>query len=111
MVLARHSELTRTTRKGTYGKTQANVAVSNLNSLLRFAMHHYETDDGQPIIVSNPVTTLSQNRVWYRLGLRRVIIPDHKLSDWYQTILSLRQKMIRADQNLYFLNVLDIGLI
>src|ERR1700738_5058079 len=75
MVLARHRELIRTTQQGTSGKTQANVAMSNLNSLFRFAMHHYETDDGQPIIVSNPVTSLSLNRVWHRLGYRRVIIP------------------------------------
>ncbi|RTL42400.1 MAG: DUF4102 domain-containing protein [Candidatus Melainabacteria bacterium] len=95
MVLARHRELTRTTQQKSSGKTQANMAMSNLNSLFRFAIHHYESEDGTPLIVSNPVVTLSQNRVWHRTGVRRVIIPDHKLSDWYQAVLSLRQKMIR----------------
>jgi integrase len=95
MVLARHRELTRPTHQGTPGKIQANSAMSYLNSLFRFAIHHYESEDGQPLIVSNPVVTLSQNRVWHRTGVRRVIIPDHKLSNWYQAVLSLRQKMIR----------------
>lgn len=84
MVLARHRELTKPTHQGTSGKVQANSAVSYQNSLFQFAMHQYESEEGKPLIVSNPVVPLSQNIVWHRTGVRRVIIPDHRLFDCYQ---------------------------
>ena len=95
MVGSRHQELTRTSRYGTSGQVQANMTMRILRTVLNFASNNYETADGQPIIVLNPVRRLSQNRSWHREQRRHVIIPDSKLGAFYRALLSLRQVYIR----------------
>jgi len=105
MVETRHRELTRLTRQGTSGKAQANTAMERLGILINFAMNKYEIN-GQPIIQKNPVDRLSQVRAWHRIPPRQVVIPDHKLSDWYQAVKSLKDTKIRD----YLLLLLLTGL-
>jgi integrase len=105
MVEKRHRELTRLTRQGTSGKAQANTAMERLRILINFAMNKYEIN-GQPIIQKNPVDRLSQLRAWHRIPPRQVVIPDHKLSDWYQAVKSLKDTKIRD----YLLLLLLTGL-
>jgi hypothetical protein len=76
MILARHRELGSQV-SGNY----ANQIMCTLRTLLYFAMEHYETPDGQPIILINPVSKLSKNQMWYRKRRRQGVIPDHKLAD------------------------------
>jgi integrase len=76
-----------------------------LGTLLNFAAANYEID-GKPIIVVNPVRRLSLNRRWYPERRRQTIIPDHKLRDWYDAVMSLRQQTVRD----YLLLVLFTGL-
>jgi len=90
MVEARHRGLCHTTQFGTEGKGQANLAMKLLRAVLNFAADYYETEDGQPLISVNPVRRLSQNKSWYRLAPRQTIVPDHKLADWYQAVVSLK---------------------
>jgi integrase len=106
MIQSRHQALTRTTKQGTTGEVQANMAMRILRTVLNFAASNYETDDAQPIITMNPVRTLSQNRSWHRERRRRVIIPDQKLGAWYRAVMSLRQIYIRD----YLLLLLLTGL-
>jgi integrase len=95
MIQSRHRSLTRTTKQGTSGQAQANMAMRILRTLLNFAAINFETADAQPLISLNPVRTLSQNRSWHREKRRRVIVPDNKLGDWYRAVMSLRQIYIR----------------
>ena len=106
MILSRHQSLTRTTKQGTTGEVQANMAMRILRTVLNFAASNFETADAQPIIAMNPVRTLSQNRSWHRERRRRIIIPDHKLGNWYRALMSLRQIYIRD----YLLLLLLTGL-
>ena len=95
MVNARHQKLTCTTKQGTSGEVQANMAMRVLRTFLNFAASNFETADAQPIITMNPVRTLSQNRSWHQERRRRVIIPDQRLGEWYRAVTSLRQIYIR----------------
>jgi integrase len=106
MIQSRHRELTRTTKQGSSGEVQANMAIRILRTLLNFAANNYETSDGQPIITLNPVRRLSQNRSWHLEPRRRVILLDSKLGDWYRAVMALRQKTVRD----YLLFVLLTGL-
>jgi integrase len=94
MVESRHRELTRVTRQGTSGKAQANSTMEQLSVLINFAMNKYEID-GKPIIQKNPVDRLSQIRAWHRIPPRQNVIPDYRLAQWYQTVMSLRDDKIR----------------
>jgi integrase len=77
-----------------------------LRTLLNYAADNYETANGQPIILVNPVRRLSQNKAWHREYRRQVVIPDNKLVDWYQAVVSLRQHTVRD----YLLFLLLTGL-
>jgi integrase len=105
MVVQRHLDLRRPTRQGTSGETQANQVMRILGTVLNFAAANYEID-GKPIILVNPVKKLSYNRQWYPDRRRQTIIPDHKLADWYDAVISLRHKKIRD----YLLLLLFTGL-
>lgn len=105
MVEQRHADLRRTTRQGTSGEAQANTVMHMLGTLLNFAAANYDIDE-KPIILYNPVKRLSQNRRWYPERRRQTVIPDHKLPDWYQVVVSLRHPTIRD----YLLLLLFTGL-
>src|SRR5262249_13384863 len=94
-VLQRHKELTKPTRQGTDGRAQANKALEILRILFNFAIDTYETQNGEPILQANPVTTLNRNRSWHRTKQRQQIIPDAKLPLWYNEVMKLRQTTIR----------------
>ncbi len=105
MVEQRHIQLRRTTRQGTSGEAQANTVMHLLGSLINFAAANYEVD-GKPIILVNPVKRLSHNRRWYMQRRRQTLLPDHKLSEWFKTVKSLKQQTVRD----YLLLLLFTGL-
>jgi integrase len=105
MVVARHRELTRTTRQGTSGKTQANMAMERFGILVNFAANNFEVD-GVPIVRSNPVKKLSQLRAWHPKTRRQTIIPDHKLAAWYEATMSVSRSVVSD----YLLLLLFTGL-
>ena len=76
-----------------------------LRALLNFASDQYEID-GEPALAVNPVQRLSRNKSWYRIQPRQGVIPDHKLSAWYQAVMALENGTIRD----YFLLLLFTGL-
>ncbi len=61
---------------------------------------------GRSIIQNNPVDRLTQIRAWHRIPRRQTVIPDHKLTLWYQAVVSLKNKKIRD----YLLLLLFTGL-
>lgn len=105
MVEARHRELTKVTRMGTSGKTQANAALERLSILINFAMTTYEVD-GEPIMHRNPVDRLSHIRAWHEIPRRQNVIPEHKLAEWNRAVSSLRDTKVRD----YLLLLLFTGL-
>src|ERR1700733_5109395 len=105
LIEERHNELGKGAQNGATGEAYANLAMRVLRAVLNFAADNYETD-GQPIISANPVSRLSRNKRWYRIQPRQGVIPDHKLSQWYHAVMSLKNKVIRD----YLLLLLFTGL-
>ena len=58
-------------------------------------MFHYDTPDGSPVIMINPVKYLSDCRAWYRIHRRQTLIKPHQLTDWYQGTLKLESHTAR----------------
>jgi integrase len=106
MIETRHRELCRPNKYGGDGKAQANLSMKLLRAVLNFAMDHYETADGQAIMLTNPVRRLSQNKSWYRISPRQTIIQDHQLRDWYKAVMSIKNRTVRD----YLLVMLLTGL-
>jgi integrase len=105
MVVQRHLDLRRPTRQGSSGEAQANLVMRILGTVLNFAAANYEID-GKSIILMNPIKKLSYNRQWYPERRRQIIIPDHKLADWFNAIISIKRTMVRD----YLLFLLFTGL-
>jgi integrase len=105
MVEQRHIELRRPTHQRTSGEAQANTVMHLLGALLNFASVNYELD-GKPIILVNPVKRLSHNRRWYPEQRRQTVLADHKLPDWFDTVMALRHPTVRD----YLLLLLFTGL-
>lgn len=78
MVAKRHAEFGHA-----HSKAGANHAMRVLRAVFNFAMHEYQTDEGKPIIIVNPVAYLSHIRGWFRIERRQTVIKPHQLRDWY----------------------------
>lgn len=87
MVLTRHRDLV-----NKLSPTTANLVMVVLRALLYFAGENYQSLDGRPLILDNPVSKLSKNQAWFRKKRRQGVIPDHKLADWYRAMMSLSSK-------------------
>lgn len=96
----RHKALVGPTRCGTQGKARANGPFEVLRSIMLWAADRYLLD-GKPLIASNPVDRLAQNRQWHRLQPRQGTIPDNQLADFYLAVMS--QPKIASDFILFLL--------
>ncbi len=95
MVEQRHHELTVSpNRLGTSGHGRANNALKKLSTLINFASDRYGTDE-EPLIKTNPVSRLSNNKLWHHIHPRRGIIADHKLKVWYRAVGTLQNEVAR----------------
>lgn len=84
MIATRHSQ-----HGATNSRARANNAMRVLRAIFNFAMYEYQTGDGQPIIVVNPVKYLSHTRGWFRVDRKQTVIKPHQLIDWYSGITRL----------------------
>ncbi|STX50457.1 phage integrase [Legionella busanensis] len=108
MIAKRHAEHGKTN-----SKARANNAMRVLRALFNFAMYEYQTGDGQPIIVVNPVKYLSHTRGWFRVDRKQTVIKPHQLANWYKGLKQLvegedyRNALLWHD---YFLLLLFTGM-
>ncbi|MGQ3887961.1 tyrosine-type recombinase/integrase [Legionella sp. CNM-1927-20] len=108
MIAKRHAEHGKTN-----SKARANNAMRVLRALFNFAMYEYQTGDGQPIIVVNPVKYLSHTRGWFRVDRKQTVIKPYQLADWYRGLKQLiegedyRNALLWHD---YFLLLLFTGM-
>lgn len=84
MVAKRHAEL------GSRSEAQANVAMRFLRALMNFASGKYDRPNGEPLIAYNPVKILSTTRAWYGIPRRISHIEHHKIKDWFDAVISLK---------------------
>lgn len=89
MVEQRHRKL------GANSHARANNVMRVLRALFNFAMEKYESQDGKPVIVVNPVNRLSKNRAWYEVKRRQTLLTPTQLKPWYEATLNLNQETTR----------------
>lgn len=89
MVQLKHQQL------GETSHARANNAMRVLRAVFNHALHKYEDENGNPILISNPVDRLSQNRAWYKLTPKQSIIKPHQLANWYKGTRQLNQDTTR----------------
>jgi len=96
----------------TISKSRSNLSMRVLRALFNFAMHQYETDNGNSIIQTNPVNFLSHARSWYRIERKQSLIKSHQLYDWYKGLMELNKYYSKSQAEMwrdYFLLVLFSG--
>ena len=94
MIETRHRQISTANGVWKASKAQANATMKVLKALLNFAADHYQINN-QPILLSNPVRTLSQSKSWNRIPIRQGIVPDHKLAAWNEAVNSLNSTTVR----------------
>jgi len=95
------------------GLAQANLAMRFLRSLLNFSAGQYENNQGQSLIIENPVKRLSQTRSWYRVDRRRTVIKSYELKAWMKAVLNLKNDYMSEKREVirdYLLLILFTGL-
>lgn len=84
MVAKRHRQL------GERSHARSNLSMRVLRALFNFAAGEYEDENGQSLILENPVNRLSHTRAWYRVDRRKSVIKAYELVNWYQALQSVK---------------------
>ena len=108
MIAKRHAQ-----HGETNSRARANNAMRVLRAIFNFAMYQYQTGDGQPIILMNPVKYLSHTRGWFRVDRKQTVIKSHQLADWYNGVIRLVEGELYRNALLwhdYFLLLLFTGM-
>lgn len=71
------------------GPAQANQAFRNLRAILNYARAAYRPDD-KPLMVENPVSVLSDTKLWNKVKPRSGRIPTDKIGKAWNTLRALR---------------------
>lgn len=71
------------------GPAQANQAFRNLRAILNYARAAYRPD-GKPLMVENPVSVLSDTKMWNKVKPRSGRIPTEKIGLAWNTLRALR---------------------
>ena len=87
MIQQRHADIA----KGS-GPAQANQAMRVLRAVMNFAMAKFETNDGQPLLLVNPVKRLSDTRAWYRVDRKRSYIRPDQFKPWLDALDRMRDE-------------------
>lgn len=76
-------------------ESKANNTMRVLRALYNHAMEKFEDANGDPVIMINPVSRLSRNRVWYKDKRRTGNIKPHELKAWFQATKELQNAISR----------------
>lgn len=85
--------------KGLRGKPapgQANISMTTLRALVRFAARQYKRADGSPVITKNPVDVLSDH--WIKMNPRTRDIDAKKVGEVWHMLTTYRADLIAAQQ-------------
>ncbi|HEY9778267.1 MAG TPA: integrase family protein [Planktothrix sp.] len=94
MVEERHRFLTNSPLRNGRGQARANVAMKTLKSVLNFASERY-SNDGEPLLKSNPVDRLTANKQWHKKEVRTGVISPLRLPDWYEAVSGFPNQVTR----------------
>lgn len=65
---------------------QANQIFRFLRALLNFAKEKYTSEDGEPLIPSNPCDRLTALKKWHRINRRTRYLEPHQLQTWFNAL-------------------------
>ncbi len=80
MIESRHKKI------GEKSPTRANKTMRILRALFEFAHGKYEDQNGEPLILHNPVKRLSHVKAWYRETRRTGHISNSDLHKWFEAV-------------------------
>lgn len=106
MIEKRHMDIGIKGVTGKPSKTQANMTMRVARLIFNFARIRYKTVKGNPVLSTNPVDILTQNKSWFRTAAKQGIIPDSKLRKWFLAVNSVKSTCTRD----YLLFLLLTGL-
>ncbi len=98
---------------GKSSQTSANKVMRILRALFEYAHGKYEDEDGNPIILHNPVKRLSHSRAWFKEARRTSHVKTVDLKPWYRAVNSAPDWLEASDPKLigdYLKLVLFTGL-
>jgi len=72
------------------GPAQANQAFRNLRAILNYARGAYRPDD-KPLLIENPVSVLSDTKMWNKVRPRSGRIPTEKIGKAWNTLRAIRE--------------------
>ena len=90
MIQERHALLT------LRSKARANLAMRFLRAIFNLATEEFLDADDNPMVVSNPVKTLSAKKAWNPIKKRKGHIRDEQIADWVVGLLAYE---VRGEQS------------
>jgi len=79
----RHKEI------GKKSNTSANATMRVLRALMEYAHGKYEDQNGDPIILHNPVKRLTHVKAWYKETRRSTYIKSTEIKPWYEAVTTM----------------------
>jgi len=78
-------------------KSRANSAMRYLRAIFNLAISEYRDGDDSPIIKSNPVSILSESKIWKKVSRRKSILSPQDLELWIPAIHQLGDIPVRKN--------------
>jgi len=98
---------------GEKSPSRANKIMRVLRAIFEYAHGKYEDENGEPLILHNPVKRLSQAKAWFKESRRSTYIKAAEIKPWYEAVSSAPEWLASRDaegMRDYLLLVLFTGL-
>jgi len=98
---------------GEKSPSRANKIMRVLRAIFEYAHGKYEDENGEPLILHNPVKRLSQAKAWFKESRRSTYIKAADIKPWYEAVNSAPEWLASRDaegMRDYLLLVLFTGL-
>jgi integrase len=89
-VLTRHRRIT-----DQAGRGAATLSMKVLGAIFNFGMLKYRAEDGEPVLIHNPVRALVAFKAGHKQERRKTIVPSHELPKWWQGVQTLQSTAAR----------------
>ena len=78
-------------------KSRANSAMRYLRAVFNLAISEYRDSEDSPIIKSNPVSILSESKIWKKVSRRKTVLSPSDLELWVPAVRNLGQIPLRRN--------------
>jgi hypothetical protein len=92
--LALHDKISNTGSNYGSGQAQADRAFRTLRAVLNWSRHRFTNEDGNPILLCNPVDILSQLKAWNKRKPRQNMIKQYQFPVWWRAVCDMRDQSV-----------------